>query len=369
MSITGGKVSRPIGWYEMASLLGEPEDIGSICTSDNINIWAKFKPIRVNQLQTLEDSQFASANYGITIPFYSNITTLNANFALLRWRYDKPWGYNANGDYPYRLTDFNRYWHNAPTAVPILKEQTIYRPATTSSDVIIKTTLPFITSGDETALQLSDLLVNGLKLSDMYLGIAMRNSAGNLSYYFTNTEKGLSLPLIVKPSILASGTYTCFLFASSVILNSSQTGGNLNGTMCGLNASERTTIIVSSASSPTTYSIDVRGSMVRNAADTGWILSVDIIFSNYLTSAYNFMGMMFYAMSNSNTPPTNNVISSSSLGNVMVAANSSEKVSLRNIAIPDSYNSSSIYLYAMSTNNTSINSGSPILAIRPADLA
>lgn len=46
--INNGKVSPPIGLFEMARLLGCGQDAGQICTSPHINKWSKYKPISSN---------------------------------------------------------------------------------------------------------------------------------------------------------------------------------------------------------------------------------------------------------------------------------------------------------------------------------
>ena len=83
--------------------LGEDNnDTGRLCLSTKINLFSKYKPVQHDQWFALSDLQFENVNYGVEI---NTIATLNAEG---NWVHAKP------TNYPKRLEDFARYWHDAP---------------------------------------------------------------------------------------------------------------------------------------------------------------------------------------------------------------------------------------------------------------
>ena len=58
--INGTKIVAPVGVEDPRRVLGEAStDIGTLCTSDKIDRWAKFKPYAVNQIAPISDAQRA----------------------------------------------------------------------------------------------------------------------------------------------------------------------------------------------------------------------------------------------------------------------------------------------------------------------
>jgi len=95
-------------------------DLGTIITTANINMWARFKPVKLATVGLITDAQRASVNHGITLPDItrgsitaSNVMDAAANAAT--WGYDKPTG---GASEPFRLADFANtisqgYYHGA----------------------------------------------------------------------------------------------------------------------------------------------------------------------------------------------------------------------------------------------------------------
>lgn len=84
----------------------------------DINPMAKYKPVRKNKLAALTDAEFSSVRYGMgqNVPQFA---TSNNNPSVT-WTYLKPRGKAPNPpttdhpeDEPYRVTDFNNYYHYA----------------------------------------------------------------------------------------------------------------------------------------------------------------------------------------------------------------------------------------------------------------
>lgn len=85
--------------------------VGMLCTSPNINIWAKNKPVRITSGSGITDDDRKAVNYGIEFPLYSwyNLFT-TANKVVT---YNRPRGSSVSPAEPYRLGDFNGYSHTA----------------------------------------------------------------------------------------------------------------------------------------------------------------------------------------------------------------------------------------------------------------
>lgn len=116
MSVNGTILSAPIGLQEVYSLLGVAKsgsyyDVGYICSNSHgkINPWAKFKPIRFNTPQILNENNRKSALYGLSISptDYGNL--------LQQYKDGKGWEYlppRPGTDWS-RLADFDGYNHAA----------------------------------------------------------------------------------------------------------------------------------------------------------------------------------------------------------------------------------------------------------------
>lgn len=123
MGHKAGKITAPVNTDDVREVLGEnTDDIGTLCMSDKINRWAKFKPLAIDQKEDITDAQRAQFGYGIRdIPFFTN----PYNMAMLIYeeslRQDN--GVPILNEYftyarPYeamlkRLPDFAGYDHNA----------------------------------------------------------------------------------------------------------------------------------------------------------------------------------------------------------------------------------------------------------------
>ena len=95
-------------------------DLADLCTHENINMWAKYKPFRSSIMffrqdgdstKSDRDDEMRRQNYGIQPPD----PRLSANIVSCIndvWTYLRPRGKNYNYNEPYRLSDFINYSHN-----------------------------------------------------------------------------------------------------------------------------------------------------------------------------------------------------------------------------------------------------------------
>lgn len=125
---SNGLITAPVSVWDVRRALGlNSTDVGTLCTSTRINMWAKCKPI--NAPYILRALNYAAAeqimNYkaGLSCIYATSFNSLksqiesywdNANYKdngqFVAVKYDRPTGGLAS---PYRLTDFNGYNHNA----------------------------------------------------------------------------------------------------------------------------------------------------------------------------------------------------------------------------------------------------------------
>lgn len=85
--------------------------VGMLCTSPNINIWAKNKPVRITSGAGITDDDRKAVNYGIEFPLYSWYNLFTTTNKVVT--YNRPRGSSVSPPEPYRLGDFNGYSHTA----------------------------------------------------------------------------------------------------------------------------------------------------------------------------------------------------------------------------------------------------------------
>ena len=179
MSVSNGKIIAPISIEDVKTVLGETSnDLATLCKSENINIWSKYKPIscrgEFKEYPIREDSyETATSSYnkyncdvrcGMNIPIdtyrnlYNNFS--GEGFAIKActdFYQDNVYGYNgvdkdasssshivnASGKHfpkggtnsPYRLGDFRNYNNNAKhnaflSSIPELRDIEVYHSST-----------------------------------------------------------------------------------------------------------------------------------------------------------------------------------------------------------------------------------------------
>lgn len=118
MSNSNGVISSPVRQLaDIKAVLGESVNgLGALCTSNNVNMWAKNKPVRHSTKDPITDAQRASVLYGFNLNEKYTASSLmsyarSVGAGNLAWGYDKPRG-NSYSE-PYRRRDFDGYQHNA----------------------------------------------------------------------------------------------------------------------------------------------------------------------------------------------------------------------------------------------------------------
>lgn len=151
MSIVNGIITAPVSIEDVKSVLNESSnDIATLCKSNNINMWSKYKPVNLRKKfvpDTLNsDGRSWTAPSGrlgwwlgnntvddaaLVIPLVTSKSNFDDNKA--KWTYNKPYGGDSS---PYRLSDFAGYWDDAQApispAYPVTNEFFISETATFS---------------------------------------------------------------------------------------------------------------------------------------------------------------------------------------------------------------------------------------------
>ena len=145
MAYSNGMITAPVSMRDVQKALGVGSgDVGTLCRSTMINMWAKFKPIYHSGVGLLinsqrQDNSHTVSGYAISwgimkpaISAWSDYIDLSDGVVKPGvWGYDRPQGGNAS---PYRLTDFvevnnsgvatgNGYSHGAKCPIQITLSQ------------------------------------------------------------------------------------------------------------------------------------------------------------------------------------------------------------------------------------------------------
>lgn len=117
--------NQPISISQVASALGAASnDLGTLCTHENINMWAKWKPVSFKSLGELTLEQQRSVSFGLFVPDSGIVNALSvskageiADITTNEWEYSlKPTGGENS---PYRLSDFRGYNHDAQPPIEV----------------------------------------------------------------------------------------------------------------------------------------------------------------------------------------------------------------------------------------------------------
>ena len=203
MALANGKITAPVSIDNVKSILAESSnDLATLCKSDNINKWARYKPIKHNCLFKPTEEQRKEVNYGISnIPYYrllgkmtqdvingsmqnaTNISTLDTR--IEPWHYQQPIGGYAS---PYRLGDFDGYFANASAPIGAITETEI------NSSLSGKVSVVFNKNTDTVSSLTFNDLASDKDFSNQYLGLCL--SDGNKSFYMTQKVDDVTISML-----------------------------------------------------------------------------------------------------------------------------------------------------------------------------
>lgn len=141
MAFANNVITAPVSIYDVQRCLGlSSNDVGTLCASERIKRWAKFKPVNIGGTyggstyintypllnastkrwdESLSFQWWRDTNRHNNLSRYGIIPVIATSASALytkyseggEWLYYPPMG---GSNYPYRLIDFNQYYHNAP---------------------------------------------------------------------------------------------------------------------------------------------------------------------------------------------------------------------------------------------------------------
>ncbi|WP_430813126.1 hypothetical protein [Carboxylicivirga sp. RSCT41] len=157
---------------DVKSAIGDnSNDVGTLCTSNNINMYSLKKPVYQENNTASEWYKAKDGNYSLTIPSFSYGQTPTD------WTYHRPSGGSVE---PFDLGHFRGYNHNAE--IPLVQPQQSLSFNLWSSSYI---TFMYMMAPENSAyLNMSDLDYNGIPLDTMYLGAEVIKS-GEVTQYLT----------------------------------------------------------------------------------------------------------------------------------------------------------------------------------------
>ena len=229
MSIVNGIIQAPVTIADVKTTLGETSnDLAALCRSDKINMWAKYKPVELNKNFTSDEFDFTNNHWrdnatwfkgadfegvgicGIKIAHSSTLQSLTELYdkGQSNWSRVKV---GSTFTCPYRLSDFVGYKHaaTAPFKRPFVTSKT-------NENGSVFATMMIKNLDTENELTMQEFG----KLSEAYLGLALKDAAGRLVYFMT-TDKPLKnggVNVEMQGIAFAPGDYKAYLFLCSSVL-------------------------------------------------------------------------------------------------------------------------------------------------------
>ena len=147
--------------------------VSQLCTSSNINIFSKYKPVKwpyTNVDGVTDRWRSVNGNCGILVP---DATSLPSSGPMAKWQHDKPRGGSSE---PYRLGDFRGYNHSAPAFFKMYPDPAMRKGEAFKCSIM---------QNQAAEINIKDIKV----LSQSYIGIVVRHtSTGELRFVTLTTD-------------------------------------------------------------------------------------------------------------------------------------------------------------------------------------
>lgn len=175
-------------------------DLADLCTHENINMWAKYKPFRSSIMffrqdgdstKSDRDDEMRRQNYGIQPPE----PRLSANIASCIndvWTYLRPRGKEYSE--PYRLSDFINYCHNDNAFMVAKESVAVNRYFNYSNDIILTKPRGIVS---KYALQTTDFAI-----FDTYSNLAVLVTPSSGGNVFVRVTEGIGEEVVVTTAEL-----------------------------------------------------------------------------------------------------------------------------------------------------------------------
>lgn len=260
---------------------------GSLFSSSaNINIWSKFKPVMHTQLFLDGDGRWKGIDgkCGLTIPTYSSASTLRTALqnGSAMWSYTPP---NGSKSQPLRIGDFRDYNAKAVNPIGELFDEYFVMSDGTGYEIDIQVEIIIGSEDGDYNLTLGDISINGIKLTDMYLGVYLVPKSGSGYFFGTSSNKiGTNDSLTMTLPVYAStkGEYTAYLFLATT----PQVGSEQAGVFISLNKLGKTITIMKPENM---YQIDVYGVWKDSNS-----FEYEVVVTNNNSTSVTFTNLMLY---------------------------------------------------------------------------
>lgn len=169
MAYSNSIITAPVSIYDVQRALGESSgDLGTLCKSNRINKWSKYKPMSINKMFNVTNADRASAMYGMGVPTLLRYYELFTNGS--NWSYNKPTGGSTS---PYRIEDFVGYYSAASCPFYINMDNSIKSNGSKTNNFSFSVSFGFTPSIDNTnTIGLGDALMSSAL--DGYFTVIMR---------------------------------------------------------------------------------------------------------------------------------------------------------------------------------------------------
>lgn len=229
MGYANSKITSPVAIYDVQRALGlSNTDLGTLVIANGVNMWAKYKPetavtgLATLGVQPITLQQRNLNGYGIEAKMSDGVGSistlvnrLRAGTAASTFTYKKPYGTIAS---PYRLTDFDNYWHAAPCPIRAPYNPTDVLGVTQQGTLQLYYYVDIV--GSDFGLGLKDLRIENdtNQLSEYYFGVLIYNSsnyaaATQQTKMGATQQEGLDVTLTGVPQ--TSATYQMIPFFST----------------------------------------------------------------------------------------------------------------------------------------------------------
>lgn len=276
-----GIISAPVSIDDVKQALGESSnDLATLCKSENINMWAKYKPVD-------SDNAFLDINTG----WKGKRNDCNINYPKATNIYDIK-GYYSQADNgfthrtasaPYRLGDFRGYNHNARS-----EYLGIGTTSPSAENAVIISAAYNLQSVDSDWISMKDLLNDGS--ITYHFGVLLYNNNGNKLQYIRTSDTN-----VVEFTKVNAGTYTVYPFMSSVDYTSSDFPQLQAGSYIPIPVLQPITLVVKTRADINASKVTLRQSglgsaTIENVDSVSHVVSLQLRFSS---SKENSSSMQF----------------------------------------------------------------------------
>ncbi len=300
MSVENGVITSPVSVFDVRKVLGVAStDVGTLCTSKKINMWSRYKPVRVPNKIELDRTTLwykgTNSRCGLRIPQSTSrkdiVSYYNSNTS--EWTYEQPQGGMLS---PYRLGDFLKYYHSALPAIAGWSCPSEVKQDGTFTCSVLKNNegndeSEYLNAG---SLNLREIYVGAKPLAEFYFGCVVTDTSYNVKFFAAGRKMSdgtysYGFPNFSTNTLTLGSTYFVYPFLAQNPQD--QSGNMVANNFCTLPLVKRTNIKVVSEEEYSKIDIlfQATGMLDESSGDMGAI-TVTFKVTNKGTSSKSFSG-------------------------------------------------------------------------------